>query len=204
MTQVLDQPTTVARITRAGANLRGRSLGAAAAFIVCGWIFGADRWADPYYLWTSAAVALAFAALSRPITRRGIVRRAWLAPMQILAAIVVLVTADRALAAWEEHAPRFGAASTVASGVLNLLGYHTAAERGLLLIDHPEGLVTMVPSVEKLALRAFLMLWLTWIVLRLCVEISVGHCQRDHRLGRDTGCSARSIRRTARGLHRTR
>jgi hypothetical protein len=166
MTQVLDQPTTVARITRARAPAgEGDHSGAAAALVVCGWILGADRCADPYYLWTSAALALAFAALSRPITRRRVVRRALVAAVQIVTALMVLFTADRAFAAWEDHVPRFAAASTVASGVLNVFGYHTAAERGLLFIDHPEGLVTMVPSVEKLELRAFLLLWLAWIAL---------------------------------------
>ncbi len=102
-----------------------------------------------------------------PIARRGLFRRACIALVQIIAALTVLFTANRALSGWAERAPRFGSASTVASTVLNLVGYHTAAERGLLVIDHPEGLVTIVPSMEKLALVPLLLLWLAWIALRL-------------------------------------
>ena len=168
MTTVLEQPSPIARPeTAQPATSDDAPSGAAAALGVCGWMFAADRWTDPSYVWTSLAAALAFGVLLRPIRRRGLLRRTWLAPLQILVAILVLFTGDRALAAWEEHAPRFAAASTVASAALNLVGYHTAAERGLLLIDHPEGLVTMVPSIEKLALRPFLLFWLAWVLLRL-------------------------------------
>ena len=125
-----------------------------------------DRWTDPYYVWTSVAAVLAFVLLLRPIRRPGCFGAPGSRRSQLVATVLVLFTGDRALAAWEEHAPRFAAASTFASVVLNLVGYRTAAERGLLMIDHPEGLVTIVPSMEKLALRPFLLFWLAWVVLR--------------------------------------
>ena len=64
-------------------------------------------------------------------------------------------------------APRFDGASAFASGALNLLGYRAAAERGVLLLDHADGLVTILPSAETLAVRPFLLVWLVWVVLRL-------------------------------------
>ena len=52
-------------------------------------------------------------------------------------------------------------------GVLNVLGFRTAVEAGLLMIDHPDGVVTILPSMEKLAVRPFLLFWLAWVALRL-------------------------------------
>ncbi len=168
MTATVEQPRSAPQIPIGPERAEPETpLGTAAGLIVCGWLTAADRSTDPYYVWTFLAAASALALLLRPIRSGGPLRRTWLAALQILAAIFVLVTGDRAFAAWEEHAPRFAAASTVASGLLNLVGYHAAAERGLLLIDHPEGLVTMVPSIEKLALGPFLLFWLAWVALRL-------------------------------------
>ncbi len=168
MTITLDEPRTIRRFSLAHPTERvDTPCGAAAAVLVCGWMFAADRRVDPHYAWTSVAGALTIVMLSRPIARRGLFRRACIVVVQITAALTVLFTANRALSGWAERAPRFGSASTVASTVLNLVGYHTAAERGLLVIDHPEGLVTIVPSMEKLALVPLLLLWLAWIALRL-------------------------------------
>jgi len=80
--------------------------GAVAAVIVCGWILASCRWADPQHVWALASTALANVMLARPIARRGLFRRACLAPVQIAAVLVVLFSADRALAGWEERGPR--------------------------------------------------------------------------------------------------
>ncbi len=168
MTITLDEPRTIRRFSLAHPTERvDTPCGAAAAVLVCGWTFAADRRVDPHYAWTSVAAVLASAMLLRPIARRGLFRRACIALVQIIATLTVFFTANRVLNGWAERAPRFGSASTVASTVLNLVGYHTAAERGLLLIDHPEGLVTIVPSMETLALVPLLLVWLGWIALRL-------------------------------------
>ena len=81
--------------------------------------------------------------------------------------MLVVVSADRAIGAWEERGPRFDGVATLSSMSLSLLGYHTWAERGLLLLDHPDGLVTILPSMEVLAVRPFLLFVLVWVVLRL-------------------------------------
>jgi len=141
-------------------------------------MLAADRRVELHDLWPSVAAALALLALARPIARRGLLRRACLALIQIAAVLVVTFSTDRVLAAWEERGPRFSVASDIASVALNLAGYRTAAEHGLLLVDHPEGLVTIFPSMEKLALRPLLVFWLAWVVLRLV---------RDHR--RMVACS---------------
>ena len=168
MTATLEQPRAVPRTPalREEAEAVAPS-GAAAALVVCGWILASDRWTDPYYVWTSLAALLALVLFLRPIAWRGLVRRACLAPFQIAATVLVLFTGDRALAAWEERSPAFAAASTISATALNVVGYRTAVERGLLLVDHPDGLVTIASSIEKLALRPFLLFWFVWVVLRL-------------------------------------
>ncbi len=134
---------------------------------MCGWLFAADRWVDPHYVWTSVAAVLALVLLVRPIERRELFQRMCLAPFQIGVVLTALFSADRALAAWEEHAPAFPAASALASISLNAIGYQVAAERGMLLLNHPEGLVTIVPSMEKLAVRPLMLFWIAWVALQL-------------------------------------
>src|SRR5579883_2038879 len=151
---------------RAGAALEV-PLGIPAALLVSGWMFAFERRVDRPYLWALTLVTLAFFMLARPIARRGLLRRVALASLQLATLALVAFSVDRALAAWEARGPRFGAASAMASAALNLAGYHTMADRGLLLIDHPDGLVTILPSMEKLALRPLLLFSIAWSVLRL-------------------------------------
>ena len=147
-------------VPRAGAGRRLRVL-------VAGAILAPSRQAIPHGLWLAGAAALSLVILARPIARRGLLRRSGLAVALIATAALLMPCVDRALAAWEERAPRFGAASAVASSALGLVGYRTSVVQGDLLIDHPDGLVTVVPSMEKLALRPFLLLWAAWLALRL-------------------------------------
>jgi hypothetical protein len=143
------------------------SLGLAAAALACGWMLAHDRRTAWPYTWAGIAAALALILLALPITRRGLRWRLGIAPLQIAAVLLIFLTADRALNAWEEHGPQFAAASTLASTVLNLAGYRTAVEEGRLLLDHPDGVVAVVSTMEKLALRPFLLFWLAWAALRL-------------------------------------
>ena len=142
-------------------------VGPAAAVLICGWLLVHDRRIAWPYSWMAVAMALALVLLARPITRRGLLRRIATASLQIAAVLLIFLTSDRALNAWEERGPQFGAASTMASAVLNLAGYRTAVEDGRLLLDHPDGVVTVVSTMEKIALRPFLLLWLAWAALRL-------------------------------------
>ncbi len=154
-------------------------VGIAAALVTSGWTLFFDRRVESHILWASVAAALAVLALAWPIVRRGVLRRAGLAAVQIAAVLLVVFSADRAMATWEERAPRFGVASTLASGALNLLGFRAASERGLLMIDHPDGVVTILPSMEKLAVRPLLLFWVGWVALRLF--------RRDRRLVASAG-----------------
>ncbi len=82
-------------------------------------------------------------------------------------ALLTAVSADRLLAWCEERAPRLSAASVVADGALELLGRRAGVEGGLLLIDHPDGLVAIQPSMETLAVRPLLVFWAAWLALVL-------------------------------------
>jgi len=144
--------------------------GTAAALMAWGWVVAGERRLERPYLWAAIATALALLVLAIPIKKWGVFRRMVRAPMQAAAALLVLFSADRVLAAWEERAPAFGAAAAAVSAALNVAGYRTTAERGLLLVDHPEGLVTVLPSMEKLALRPFLLFWVVWAALWLVRE----------------------------------
>ncbi len=168
MTATLDLPRAASPVAiDAAAESRDVALGLPAALLVSSWMFVFDRHMARYDLWALIAVLLAYLALARPIAQRGMLRRGWLAAVQLGTLLLIVLTADRTLVAWEERSPRFDVASSIASAALNLAGFRTAAEGGLLLVDHPEGLITIVPSMEKLALRPFLLFWLAWVALRL-------------------------------------
>jgi hypothetical protein len=143
------------------------ALGLAAALVVSGWTLFFDRRVAYPVTWAAVAAVLALFGLTWPIARRGLLKRAAMSVVELATLVAVIAAADRAVSAWEERAPRFAAASSVASGALNLLGDRAAAERGLLLLDHPDGLVTIVPSMEKLAVRPLLLFGIAWVVLWL-------------------------------------
>jgi len=168
VTATLDRPQIADPLaTDRGQETPEIALGLPAALLVSGWMFAFDPRIALHDVLALIAVAIAFLALARPIARRGMLRRGWLAAVQLVTLLLVVYTTDRALAAWEERSPQFDVASPVASAALNLAGFRTAAERGYLLVDHPEGLVTIVASVQKLALRPLLIFWLAWIALRM-------------------------------------
>ena len=141
--------------------------GPPASLLVIGWGLTGDRHADPHYYWTIATMALAALMLARPFARRDMARRFALALALLFVGWLVVSTADRALASWEERSPEFGAISWASSTVLNLFGYHTTVVRGLLLVDHPDGVISVAATPEKLALRPFLLFWAAWMTLRL-------------------------------------
>ncbi len=146
--------------------------GLPASLLVFAWAMGFDRrlvWHDRY---AALAATLAFIALAAPLFRRGLLGRTLVAVVHLGTLLLVIASADRALAAWEERAPEYAPAATFASSCLNVLGYRTAVEQGLLLLDHPDGVVAVAPSMEKLAVRPLLLFWLVWAALRLL---------RDHR-----------------------
>ena len=95
-----------------------------------------------------------------------------LAAAQVVTLAALVAAAERAIAFWAERSRWFGLVSAAASAGLNLLGYNTVAERGILMLDHPDGVVTVVPSAEKLAVGPFILFGIAWLTLRLI---------RDHR-----------------------
>src|SRR5271165_2369428 len=106
MTATLDQPRIEEpRTADRGEKSPDIALGLPAALLVSGWMFAFDRYVAQYNVWALIATALAFLAMARPIARRGMLRRGWLAAIQIATLSLVVYTADRMLAAWEERSP---------------------------------------------------------------------------------------------------
>src|SRR5262249_16921141 len=118
-------------------------------------------------LFASVAAALAGVALAWPIMRQRLLNRAARSALMLATLVTVVCTGDRIVSAWEERTPRFGVASAFASGALNLLGYRAANERGLLILDHHDGPVAIVPSMDHLAIRPLSLFVIAWAVLWL-------------------------------------
>jgi hypothetical protein len=141
--------------------------GVPAALLVMGWVLAWDRRISSHEIWSAGFFVLALISLFGPIARRGSLWRGGNALLMGLVPVLVIFSADRLLSAWENRAPHFSAVSTITSAILNIVGYQTSAERGLLLLEHPDGLVTMVPSIEKVAVRPFALFWIAWAALGL-------------------------------------
>jgi hypothetical protein len=160
------------RTTKSGARVSAAGIGVVAALAASAWTLLFDRRVEHQELWSIVSAAFVLGILIWPTARPGLLRRVALAFLLLVTLVAALATADRVISAWEERCPRFGAVSSVANGALNLLGYRAATERGLLMLDHPDGVVTVVPSMEKLAARPFLLFGCAWVALWLA---------RDHR-----------------------
>ncbi len=97
MTATLDRPRVASPVTiDSTAECREIALGLPAAMLVSSWMFVFDRHLALYDVWASIAAALAFLALARPIARRGMLRRGWLAAVQLGTLLLIVLTADRA------------------------------------------------------------------------------------------------------------
>ena len=77
--------------------------GLPASLLVFAWAMGFDRrlvWHDRY---AALAATLAFIALAAPLFRRGLLGRTLVAVVHLGTLLLVIASADRALAAWEER-----------------------------------------------------------------------------------------------------
>ena len=82
-------------------------------------------------------------------------------------ALLGIATVAALLRRWEERGANLAVAAPIVSAILNLFGYQAAAERGMLLLDHPDGLITLAPTAEKVAIIPLLLLGTAWFALRL-------------------------------------
>ena len=139
--------------------------GFAAALVASGWLIASGRSGGNGFVWPSFVLCPVLLLLAMPFSGRGLMGRIRLSAAHLAVVALLVFTAQRGLARWEEDGPRLTAFAYVSSAVLNALGYRSAAERGLLLINHPDGLVTLSPSPEKLAAGAFVVFWVAWVAL---------------------------------------
>ena len=161
---------------RDSANRSGNE-GIVAALLATAWMLGSGQPGSQLYVGVTVALALALVVVGRPFAWRGLLSRLGLGVAHLLTIVLLVMTTHWLLARWEERSPRLAISSYASSIALNLLGYKAAAERGFLLLDHPEGLVSLTPSFEKLAVGPFLIFWIAWIGLRAVRKImpSIGN-----------------------------
>ena len=111
-------------------------------------------------LGASAAIALGLTTL-RPIGRGTIAR--WVAMVAVC--VVLPAGLDRLLVAAEARSPHLGVFARVVAPVVDRALYPAGADGGVLRVNHPDGLVSILPSVEKLGIRPMAELWTLWLVL---------------------------------------
>lgn len=76
-------------------------------------------------------------------------------------------TLDALVTRLEIHMRSFGGISILASPLLNFLGIDAVAERGLLHVQHGEGVVSYLPSMEKIGLRYSVIAIALYLMFRL-------------------------------------
>lgn len=82
-------------------------------------------------------------------------------------ALLGVATVAALLKRWEERGANLAVVAPLVSAILKLFGYRAAAERGMLLLDHPDGLITLAPTAEKVAIIPLLLFGTAWFALRL-------------------------------------
>lgn len=140
--------------------------GLTAALVTSAWMFGSGRTGGPYNAWSVSALTLAFLVLALRPSNRGLANRLGIAFAHLTMVVLLMFTVNVGLERWEENGPRVAAASQLAAFCLNVLGYIASAERGQLLVNHPDGLIIVSPSPEKLAAGMFALFWISWVLLR--------------------------------------
>jgi hypothetical protein len=151
------------------ANRISDGSGVAAALLVSGWLFAHSRTAWSISAALAIFVPVMLACVVLMIRSAGAWSRDRVTAVlgRVLLAALTITTAEMALKRWEERGTNTAAAATLASATLNLLGYHSAAEHGMLLLDHPDGTVMVAPTAEKLAIIPFFLLAVAWFALKV-------------------------------------
>jgi hypothetical protein len=148
------------------------SIGLAAAFITTGWFLTEPLYGTRRTYLAAGAGVLGLLVLGR-IVLKG--RRFNTRPALRLLAIAVLcglclASVDRLLVPLEARSHPFEVFARAAALVLNVQGYPAAAERGALHVDHPEGLLSILPSTEKLGARGLVQLWCLWLLMNVVLD----------------------------------
>lgn len=147
-------------------------LGVAAALMTAGWSHFDRLYEPPRPYFAAGAALLGVLVLGVSLIKRG--RSRFLVFIQLLAVgtlcVLCLASVDRVLVSAESRGHPWEVFAHAVTPLLNIQGYPAAAERGALYVDHPEGLVTILPSSEKLGLRPLAELWCLWIVLHIVLD----------------------------------
>jgi hypothetical protein len=145
-------------------------IGVAAALMTAGWHF-LDRLYQPpnfYLAATLAALGLLFLAwsLRKPPRFRSAVRVLAIGLLSLL----WLASLDRVLISIEARALHLGIFARVVAPLIDHAGYPAGAEGGGLQVNHPDGLLTILPSFEKVGIRPLAELWSLGLVLHIVLD----------------------------------
>lgn len=142
-----------------------RSLGLAAALFTSWWTLREPLYDGDWPFLSIVLAGLGLVTLAGPRSRRGRLFAAKLALALGLLAVLVLATADRVLIALEARATVTGFFNRAIATTVDFAGYPTWADGKSLHVLHHDGLVTILPSAEKVGLRPLCELWLVWVAL---------------------------------------
>lgn len=148
------------------------ALGLAAALLTARWAFIDQLYEPPKPYFATGAAVLGFLVLAWALMSG--VRFQFQRLLYVLAIAVLsvscLASADRVFMPLEARAQPWSAFARAVAPLLSVEGYRAGAERGALHVDHPEGLLTITPSLEKLSIRPLMELWCLWLVLHVVID----------------------------------
>jgi hypothetical protein len=146
------------------------TVGIAAALMTAGWYLLDCLYQPPSPYGAAAAAVLGILVLAWPLMKPPRFRSgARVLAIGVLASLL-LASVDRTLVSLEARTPTLGIFAQVVAPLLSGAGYPAAAEGGSLQVEHPDGLVTVLTSFEKVGARPFVALWCLWAVLLFALD----------------------------------
>lgn len=134
-----------------------------AAILALGWALTRGDHFPPMY--TAAIVILSLGFLVHTWRNR---ESGWFSvAVEFVAVLGIIAFLDFVLGCWEARAPHFGLYSVVAAPMLNLVGIQATTSMEYLCINAFDGLVRIVPSMEKVGLRDFILFVSAWFLFSI-------------------------------------
>ncbi len=148
------------------------ALGVVAALMTAGWHFLDHLYRPARPSVALGAMVLGFLILAWSFMRQSRFRFRLIARLLAIGvlSLACLASADRVLIGLEALVPPLGIFAKAVVPLLNGEGYPAEVTGGELHIVHPEGLLTICPSCDKLSIRPLVELWCLWMVLRIVLD----------------------------------
>ncbi len=146
-------------------------LGVAAALIAAAWSFIDPLYgpSQPYLAGGTATIGISLLAPSLIRHRTRLQFVCWMLLIGMIST-VCLTTLDRILGPMEARIGPLGFYAQIVAPLLELTGYPAGIHGEHLSVTHPDGLVQILPSFEKLGLYSLTSLYCLWTVLRVVLD----------------------------------